>query len=79
MTYQPTISTIQRQILEHIQTSVSERGFPPSVREIGLHVGLTSTSSVHHQLKQLELKGYLKRMPGCSRAISVHMPGSVAA
>ncbi|MFI9510273.1 transcriptional repressor LexA [Nocardia sp. NPDC052566] len=61
----------QRRVLEVIRTSVSERGYPPSIREIGDAVGLTSTSSVAHQLRALERKGYLRRDPNRPRAVDV--------
>ncbi|MFE9320572.1 transcriptional repressor LexA [Nocardia sp. NPDC052278] len=61
----------QRNVLEVIRTSVSERGYPPSIREIGDAVGLTSTSSVAHQLRTLERKGYLRRDPNRPRAVDV--------
>ncbi|WP_433684063.1 transcriptional repressor LexA [Nocardia sp. CA-119907] len=61
----------QRKVLEVIRTSVSERGYPPSIREIGDAVGLTSTSSVAHQLRSLERKGYLRRDPNRPRAVDV--------
>ncbi|WP_051495129.1 transcriptional repressor LexA [Nocardia nova] len=58
-------------MLEVIRTSVNERGYPPSIREIGDAVGLTSTSSVAHQLRALERKGYLRRDPNRPRAVDV--------
>ena len=61
----------QRTILEVIRASVSGRGYPPSIREIGEAVGLTSTSSVAHQLRALERKGYLRRDPNRPRAVDV--------
>ncbi|RDI64750.1 repressor LexA [Nocardia pseudobrasiliensis] len=61
----------QRKVLEVIRSSVSERGYPPSIREIGDAVGLTSTSSVAHQLRALERKGYLRRDPNRPRAVDV--------
>jgi repressor LexA len=61
----------QRKVLEVIRTSVTERGYPPSIREIGDAVGLTSTSSVAHQLRALERKGYLRRDPNRPRAVDV--------
>ncbi|HVD29316.1 MAG TPA: hypothetical protein VNC79_12585, partial [Mycobacteriales bacterium] len=51
----------QRRILEVIREAVDRQGYPPSVREIGQAVGLTSTSSVAHQLTTLERKGYIRR------------------
>jgi len=61
----------QRTILNVIRASVNERGYPPSIREIGDAVGLTSTSSVAHQLRTLERKGYLRRDPNRPRAVDV--------
>jgi repressor LexA len=61
----------QRTILDVIRTSVTTRGYPPSIREIGDAVGLTSTSSVAHQLRTLERKGYLRRDPNRPRAVDV--------
>ncbi|MCV7384261.1 transcriptional repressor LexA [Mycolicibacter longobardus] len=64
----------QRTILNVIRASVNERGYPPSIREIGDAVGLTSTSSVAHQLRTLERKGYLRRDPNRPRAVDVRGP-----
>ena len=61
----------QRTILDVIRASVTNRGYPPSIREIGDAVGLTSTSSVAHQLRTLERKGYLRRDPNRPRAVDV--------
>ena len=61
----------QRTILDVIRASVVSRGYPPSIREIGDAVGLTSTSSVAHQLRTLERKGYLRRDPNRPRAVDV--------
>ncbi len=61
----------QRQVLECIETSMRDRGYPPSVREIGESVGLTSPSSVHAQLSTLQKLGYLRRDPTKPRAIEV--------
>jgi repressor LexA len=69
----------QRTILEVIRTSVTQRGYPPSIREIGDAVGLTSTSSVAHQLRTLERKGYLRRDPNRPRAVDVRSAEDVAA
>jgi repressor LexA len=65
----------QRKVLEVIREAVDRRGYPPSVREIGESVGLTSTSSVAHQLKTLEAKGFLRRDPNRPRAVEVLLPG----
>ncbi|MBA9004350.1 repressor LexA [Actinomadura cellulosilytica] len=67
----------QRMVLEVIRDSVQRRGYPPSMREIGEAVGLTSTSSVSHQLRTLQRKGFLRRDPNRPRAVEVRMPGSV--
>ncbi len=66
----------QRRVLAVIRDSVDARGYPPSLREIGEAVGLTSPSSVAHQLKMLERKGYLRRDPNRPRAIEVVLPGA---
>jgi repressor LexA len=68
----------QRRVLDVIRDSVDSRGYPPSMREIGERVGLTSSSSVSHQLKVLEQKGLLRRDPNRPRAIEVRYPGEVA-
>lgn len=65
----------QRRVLEVIRDSVQSRGYPPSMREIGEAVGLTSTSSVSHQLATLQRKGYLRRDPHRPRAVEVRVPG----
>ena len=72
-----SLSDKQLAILDVIQRSVSARGYPPSMREIGDAVGLSSLSSVTHQLGQLELSGYLRRDPGKTRALEVliDLPG----
>ena len=62
----------QRQVLEFIDAEVRRRGFPPSVREIGEAVGLSSSSTVHAHLSALEEKGYLRRDPSKPRAIEIH-------
>ena len=61
-------------VLETIRSSVERRGYPPSMREIGESVGLTSPSSVKHQLTALERKGFLRRDPNRPRAIEVVHP-----
>jgi len=70
----------QQEILEFIGSQVHERGYPPSVREIGEAVGLTSPSTVHSHLNTLERLGYLRRDPTKPRAIEVRWdPNSGAA
>jgi len=68
----------QRKVLEVIRNSVDRRGYPPSIREIGDAVGLTSPSSVAHQLSALERKGYLRRDPNRPRAIEVISPDTAS-
>ncbi|MCH9733264.1 MAG: transcriptional repressor LexA [Actinomycetia bacterium] len=68
---EPGLTERQRTILDVIRASVTTRGYPPSIREIGDAVGLTSTSSVAHQLRTLERKGYLRRDPNRPRAVDV--------
>ena len=73
------LTTRQRRILEVIRDAVADRGYPPSIREIGEAVGLTSTSSVHSQLEALQRKGFIRRDPTKPRAIEVHFDDPVAA
>jgi repressor LexA len=63
----------QRQVLEFIDAEVRRRGYPPSVREIGEAVGLSSSSTVHAHLAALQDKGYLTRDPTKPRAIEVRL------
>ena len=69
----------QLKVLAHIKDAIELRGYPPSMREIGEAVGLTSSSSVAHQLKVLEQKGFLKRDPNRPRALEVFLPEVMAA
>ena len=69
----------QAQVLEFIDAEIRRRGYPPSVREIGEAVGLSSSSTVHAHLAALQDKGYLRRDPTKPRAIEVCFePGSGA-
>ena len=61
----------QRIVLDMIRTAVETRGYPPSMREIGEAVGLTSPSSVAYQLAALERKGYIRRDPHLPRAMEI--------
>jgi repressor LexA len=65
------ITTRQRRILDFIHQTVQHRGYPPTVREIGDAVGLTSSSSVHAQLANLERRGMLRRDPTKPRAMEL--------
>lgn len=73
MTYErdKRLTDRQREILEYIKAEVHRRGFPPSVREIGDAVGLSSSSTVHSHLAALEAKGVLRRDPSKPRALEV--------
>jgi len=64
----------QRRVLDVIRDSVEHRGYPPSMREIGESVGLTSSSSVSHQLHMLEAKGFIRRDANRPRALEVLHP-----
>ncbi|MDN5859403.1 MAG: transcriptional repressor LexA [Pseudonocardia sp.] len=77
-TESPGLTPRQRKVLAVIRDWVERFGYPPSVREIGDAVGLTSTSSVHHQLRALEKKGYLRRDPNRTRAVDVRGPEELA-
>ena len=74
-----TITDRQRAILQFIETTMRERGYPPAVREIGAAVGLNSPSTVHSHLAQLERAGYLRRDPTKPRAIEVRFAASSGA
>jgi repressor LexA len=65
------LSPRQKAILEYIEKSVQEKGYPPSVREIGEAVGLASSSTVHGHLSRLEKRGYIRRDPTKPRAIEL--------
>ncbi|GAA1401858.1 hypothetical protein GCM10009613_60890 [Pseudonocardia kongjuensis] len=67
----PLLSRVQRLVLDFIREHVRDHGYPPTIRQIGARAGVTSTSSVSHQIKQLELKGYLERDPFRQRALRV--------
>jgi repressor LexA len=67
----PKISARQREILTFIESQMRDRGYPPSVREIGEAVGLNSPSTVHTHLNTLTRLGYLRRDPTKPRAIEV--------
>ena len=65
------LSKRQQEILDFIKRSVREKGYPPSVREIGKAVGLSSSSTVHGHLARLEAKGLIRRDPTKPRAIEI--------
>jgi len=71
-----TVSARQRRILDFIKETVQNRGYPPTVREIGEAVGLNSSSSVHAQLANLERRGLLRRDPTKPRAMELQGPGA---
>ncbi len=64
----------QRRVLEVIRTAINDRGYPPSMREIGERAGLSSPSSVAHQLRTLESRGYIRRDPNRPRALEILGP-----
>ncbi|WP_246105555.1 transcriptional repressor LexA [Sporomusa termitida] len=66
-----SLSAKQNQILSYIKENLRAKGYPPSVREIGEAVGLSSSSTVHSHLTKLESLGYIKRDPTKPRAIDV--------
>lgn len=71
MAYKRELTARQREILDFIRAEIHRRGFPPSVREIGEAVGLSSSSTVHSHLAALETKGLLRRDPSKPRALEV--------
>ncbi|MFD2208914.1 transcriptional repressor LexA [Virgibacillus halophilus] len=68
------MSKRQQAILDYIKSEVSKKGYPPSVREIAMAVGLASSSTVHGHLARLENKGYIRRDPTKPRAIEILDP-----
>jgi len=68
----------QRKVMDVIRASVRTRGYPPSVREIGEAVGLASPSSVAHQLRALQAKGFLRRDANRPRAVDIRTPAQAA-
>jgi repressor LexA len=73
------LTTRQRQVLDYIDAETRQRGYPPSVREIGEAVGLSSPSTVHAHLAALQDKGYLRRDPSKPRAIEIALEPSTGA
>lgn len=71
MSESPALTDRQREILDFIDAQMRERGYPPSVREIGEAVGLTSPSTVHSHLATLQRYGFLRRDPTKPRALEV--------
>lgn len=68
------LSKIQQNILQFIKNEIATKGYPPSVREIGAHLNISSTSSIHYQLSRLEALGYIARDPLKPRAMRVTDP-----
>jgi repressor LexA len=71
MTRERDLTDRQRQVLEFIKTETRRQGFPPTVRDIGHAVGLSSSSTVHAHLAALEAKGLIRRDPSKPRALEV--------
>jgi repressor LexA len=67
----PKPSQHDQQILTFIQNHTAEKGWPPTVREIGKAVGISSTASVQSRLRHLEMQGWIKRGENAARAITV--------
>lgn len=67
----PALTARQQKILDAIRTEIEQKGYPPSMRQIGDMVGLASLSSVTHQIGRLETMGYIRRDPKLPRAIEV--------
>src|SRR5438046_10486691 len=68
----------QARILEYIRYQNKVRNYPPSVREIGEAVGLSSSSTVHNHLNQLERRGLIKRDPSKSRTVQLVADAEIA-
>lgn len=67
----PELTVRQREVLSFLVRFLNEKGYPPTVREIALHLGLKGPRSPKRRLDALEQKGYIRRVPGKSRAIEV--------
>ena len=68
----------QQQCLEFIRIRVEQNGYPPTMHEIGAHMGIRSTNAVNDHLVALQRKGYLKRTPNISRGLDFTVAGFVA-
>lgn len=71
MEARPPLTAVQSSVLDTIRDSIRERGYPPTLREVGTAVGLASTSTVAHALQVLQARGYLVRDPGSPRALRI--------
>jgi repressor LexA len=71
------LTTKQREILDFIRMRIREQSYPPTVREIGEALGLSSSSTVHSHIAALEAKGYLKRNGSSARALTVVEDGTL--
>lgn len=71
MPYQRELTKRQQQILDFVRSEIHRKGYPPSVREIGEAIGLSSSSTVHSHLNALEAKGFIRRDPSKPRALEV--------
>lgn len=69
------ISDRERQVLDFIGAHIAERGYPPTIREIGNQIGATSPSTPHHYLDRLERKGLIRREPRSPRALRLIQGG----
>ncbi|MDR3052314.1 MAG: transcriptional repressor LexA [Coriobacteriales bacterium] len=67
----------QREILDYLRTATAKNGYPPSVREIGDAIGLSSSSTVHTHLHALENKGYIRRDSSAARALVILDPATI--
>lgn len=73
-----TLTVRQAQVLRFVYDAIESTGIPPSIREIGEAVGLTSTSSVAYQLGELQAKGYIAVDPNRPRGLTITVPAALA-
>ena len=72
----PELNNREKSILRFIEKQIMTQGYPPSVREIGKAVGLSSTATVHNYLERLEQKGYIKKQDKKGRTLRLLKGGS---
>src|SRR3954451_1584054 len=73
-----TLTDRQQRVLAYIEAQIKKNGYPPTIREIGRHLGIKSTNGVNDHLNALQRKGYIKRQDHKSRTLAVVKPNEHA-